>query len=301
MTHRRLGELLQERTSLDAERLARALKLQENSDQRLGSLLVQLGMVAERDLAEALGSQLGLPVAKPDAYPDTQVAEDAVSPEFLHQSKAVPIHGDDTSVSVAMADPLDRYTLDALRLALGREISPWIGVVADIESAIARQFGDGASRMSQLAGGMATNSAEPNVDDIQHLRDLASEAPIIRMVNLVVGKALEARASDIHIEPFDNRLKVRYRIDGALKEVEAPPVRSTAAVVSRVKVMANLNIAERRLPQDGRITMRIEGREIDMRISTVPTMHGERSGPRILDTPLSEILMHVQAAKTGAA
>ena len=200
-----------------------------------------------------------------------------------------------------MADPLDRYTLDALRLALGREISPWIGVVADIESAIARQFGDGASRMSQLAGGMATNSAEPNVDDIQHLRDLASEAPIIRMVNLVVGKALEARASDIHIEPFDNRLKVRYRIDGALKEVEAPPVRSTAAVVSRVKVMANLNIAERRLPQDGRITMRIEGREIDMRISTVPTMHGERSGPRILDTPLSEILMHVQAAKTGAA
>ncbi|MEM7054601.1 MAG: ATPase, T2SS/T4P/T4SS family, partial [Pseudomonadota bacterium] len=120
-------------------------------------------------------------------------------------------------------------------------------------------------------------------ENVEHLRDLASEAPVIRLVNLILQRAVEARASDIHIEPFENRLKVRYRVDGVLQEVEAPPSRSTAAVISRVKIMAKLNIAERRLPQDGRIMHRVQGKELDLRVSTVPTSHGESVVMRILD------------------
>src|SRR5699024_2118269 len=120
-------------------------------------------------------------------------------------------------------------------------------------------------------------------EDVQHLRDLASEAPVIRLVNLIVQRAVESRASDIHIEPFENRLKVRYRIDGVLTEVEAPPASSTAAVISRVKIMARLDIAERRLPQDGRIQLRVQGKELDLRVATVPTSHGESVVMRILD------------------
>src|SRR5690554_6075630 len=122
-----------------------------------------------------------------------------------------------------------------------------------------------------------------DMDDVEHLRDLASEAPVIRLVNLVIQRAVEQRASDIHIEPFENRLKVRYRIDGVLHEVESPPAASTAAVISRVKIMAKLNIAERRLPQDGRIMVRVQGKELDLRVSTVPTAHGESVVMRLLD------------------
>jgi general secretion pathway protein E len=157
-------------------------------------------------------------------------------------------------------------------------------VISEIESVVQRQYGDGEGAMAEIVDdlGVGGESAQ-DLDDVQHLKDLASEAPVVRLVNLVITRALGARASDIHIEPFDGRLQVRYRVDGVLRLVESPPVRSTAAVISRIKVMANLNIAERRLPQDGRIKLRIEGREIDMRISTIPILHGESVVMRILD------------------
>ena len=279
---RRIGELLIERTSLASGQLERALRLQGESGQRLGEVLVSLGLIAERDLAEALAAQLGLEVTASDAYPVAPVASGRVSPDFLKQVKAVPVVEHPDHIVVAMSDPRDQYTLDALRLALGRPVVAQAGVMSEIESAIDRQYGDGASSMEQIVHDIGGDE-ERDLDDIQHLRDLASEAPIIRVVNLMIARALDTRASDIHVEPFDAHLKVRYRIDGVLREVEAPPVRSTAAVISRIKVMANLNIAERRLPQDGRIKLRIEGREVDLRISTVPTMHGESVVMRILD------------------
>ena len=279
---RRIGELLTERTSLASGQLERALRLQGDSGQRLGEVLVSLGLIAERDLTDALAAQLGLEVTASDAYPVAPVASGRVSPDFLKQVKAVPVAEHPDHIVVAMSDPLDQYTLDALRLALGRPVVAQVGVMSEIESAIDRQYGDGASSMEQIVHDIG-GEEERDLDDIQHLRDLASEAPIIRVVNLMIARALDTRASDIHVEPFDAHLKVRYRIDGVLREVEAPPVRSTAAVISRIKVMANLNIAERRLPQDGRIKLRIEGREVDLRISTVPTMHGESVVMRILD------------------
>jgi general secretion pathway protein E len=143
-------------------------------------------------------------------------------------------------------------------------------------------MGGGRSAMGQIVDTLGGED-EGDLEDVEHLRDLASEAPVIRLVNLILQRAVEGRASDIHIEPFENRLKVRYRIDGVLSEVEAPPAKSTAAVISRIKIMAKLNIAERRLPQDGRIMHRVQGKELDLRVSTVPTSHGESVVMRILD------------------
>ena len=281
--HRRIGELLAERSHLDTRIIERALKLQAENGERLGHLLVQLGMISERDLAQVLGQQLGLAVLGADDYPQALALDTSLTPEFLRSAQAVPVGLDQQQVQVAMTDPLDQYTLDALAMALGRDVQPQVGTSADIESAIQRLYGEGAGQMEQIVEGYQGAEDRQEADDIQQLRDLASEAPIIRLVNMIISRALEVQASDIHIEPFADRLTVRYRIDGVLRDAESPPVRSTAAVVSRIKVMANLNIAERRLPQDGRIRLRLQGREIDMRISTVPTLHGESVVLRILD------------------
>ncbi len=277
-----LGELLVERGKLEPDKLQQARRLEQDSGERLGPLLVQLGMLAERDLAETLAQELDLELALTDAYPQTPAVPDRVTPEFLKQARAVPLEETEEHVLVAMADPQDQFTTDAIELALGKTVVAQVGIISEIESAIQRQYSNGAGALAQIAGDYQVDERH-DIDDIQYLKDLASEAPIIRLVNTLISRALKAQASDIHIEPFENTLTVRYRIDGVLRDVEAPPVRSTAAVVSRIKVMASMNIAERRLPQDGRIMQHVEGREIDMRISTVPTMHGESVVMRILD------------------
>ena len=159
---------------------------------------------------------------------------------------------------------------------------PQVGIASEVENGIEKLLGGGRSAMGQIVESLG-GDGDAEIEDVEHLRDLASEAPVIRLVNLLLQKAVEERASDIHIEPFENRLKVRYRIDGVLQEVEAPPSSSTAAVISRIKIMAKLNIAERRLPQDGRIMHRVQGKELDLRVSTVPTSHGESVVMRILD------------------
>jgi hypothetical protein len=158
-----------------------------------------------------------------------------------------------------------------------------VGLRTEIDDLIERYYGSGRSAMGTIVENLSDDATRGGEDDVEHLRDLASEAPVIRLVNLIMQRAVEQRASDIHIEPFENRLKVRYRIDGVLAEVESPPASSTAAVISRIKIMAKLNIAERRLPQDGRIMLRVQGKELDLRVSTVPTSYGESVVMRILD------------------
>jgi len=188
----------------------------------------------------------------------------------------------DTDMVVVMANPRDESMLKALAMASAKTICPQVGVASEIENGIEKLYGGGRSAMGQIIDTL-DEGGDDALEDVEHLRDLASEAPVIRLVNLIMQRAVEARASDIHIEPFENRLKVRYRIDGVLQEVEAPPASSTAAVISRVKIMARLNIAERRLPQDGRIMHRVQGKELDLRVSTIPTSHGESVVMRILD------------------
>ena len=281
---KRLGEILLERGKLDPANLDRALKLQEGeSREKIGVILLRLGMVSGRDLADALAEQLDLPLAAAADFPELPLMEERLSAKFLRDAQAVPLREDDEELALAIADPTDSFVLSAVQMAAGKRVRPFIAAPNEIDAALERLYGGGKSSMGQIVDTIQTRDEEQDWGDVEHLKDLASEAPVIRLVNLMLTKALESRASDIHIEPFENRLIIRYRIDGVLHEVESPPRRLSAAIISRVKIMASLDIAERRLPQDGRIKLRIQGKEIDLRVSTVPTMHGESVVMRILD------------------
>ena len=280
---KRLGEILIERGKLDAAGLDRALRIQDDSGEKLGVLLVTLGVVAQRDVSEALANQLGLPLVEAASYPELPILEERVSARFLRESRALPLAEDETELALAMADPTDEYTVNAFEMVTGRKVRPQVAIPMELEAALERLYGAGKSALGQILGDVEQRDDLAFDADVQQLKDLASEAPVIRMVSLIITNALDTRASDIHIEPFENRLIVRYRIDGVLHEVESPPRRLSAAVISRIKIMANLDIAERRLPQDGRIRLRVQGKEIDLRVSTVPTMHGESVVRRILD------------------
>ncbi len=278
---KRLGELLIERGKLDPATLERALRLQQESGEKVGALLVTLGVVAQRDVSDALATQLALPLVDVAAYPEFPILEEQVSTRFLRETRVLPLSEDDNEVALAMADPTDEYAIGAVRMVTGRAVRPMVAIPSDLEAALERLYGTGKS---QGEVGIETRVEDLDFDaDVQQLKDLASEAPVIRLVSLIITNALDTRASDIHVEPFENRLGVRYRIDGVLHDVDSPPKRLAAAVISRIKIMANLDIAERRLPQDGRIRLRVQGKEIDLRVSTVPTMHGESVVMRILD------------------
>ena len=265
--------------------LVRARRLQEETGGSLLTLLARLGLVSERDHAETAAAVLGLPLVSakdaPELPPDNLLGAAPLSTKFMKQFHVVPVAEAEGHVDVLMADPQDVYALDAVRLATQREVRPQVALRSEIDDLIERWHGQGRSAMGAIVETAEGESGD--MDDVEHLRDLASEAPVIRLVNLVIQRAVEMRASDIHIEPFENRLKVRYRIDGVLEEGESPPQNLTAAVISRVKIMAKLNIAERRLPQDGRIMLRVQGKELDLRVSTVPTAHGESVVMRLLD------------------
>jgi general secretion pathway protein E len=279
----RICEYLVARGRLKEADLARARRLHEESGEgNMVPLLTRLGLVSEREMADALSEVLGLPLLSAKECPESPPPNVQMSVRFLKQYHVVPIAESDTAVSLLVADPADGYPLQAVELATGKQVEVKVGFRSEIDDLIERYYGSGRSAMGTIVENLS-DEASRSEDDIEHLRDLASEAPVIRLVNLIIQRAVEQRASDIHIEPFENRLKVRYRVDGVLLEVESPPAASTAAVISRVKIMAKLNIAERRLPQDGRIMLRVQGKELDLRVSTVPTSFGESVVMRILD------------------
>jgi len=262
--------------------LKRAQSYQEQHGGDLVQLLLRLGLVSERDLAEAEAALLELPLLRTADLPDEAPELPDVSLRFLKQNLILPIAESNGDLTVVMANPRDEFARQALSMASGKNIIARVGIASEIENGIEKLLGGGRSAMGQIVESLG-GEEDGDLEDVEHLRDLASEAPVIRLVNLIMQRAVESRASDIHIEPFENRLKVRYRVDGVLQEVEAPPAKSTAAVISRIKIMAKLNIAERRLPQDGRIMHRVQGKELDLRVSTVPTSHGESVVMRILD------------------
>ena len=278
-----LCDLMVEQGRLKSEDLSRARAYRDQHGGNLLTLLVRLGLVSERDLARAQSELMDIQLISDKDYPENAPEVESISVRYMKQQHLVPIRIDDDQIEVVMADPQDHFALKALGMATGLEVLARVGVTSEIDNTIERYFGGGKSAMGQIAESLGSEGEGEDEADVEHLRDLASEAPVIRLVNLILQRAVESRASDIHIEPFENRLKVRYRIDGVLQEVEAPPARSTAAVISRVKIMARLNIAERRLPQDGRIMHRVGGKELDLRVSTVPTAHGESVVMRILD------------------
>jgi general secretion pathway protein E len=274
----RLGEILIERGKIQHPDLDRALELQLERGDKLGKIMVDMGLIAQRDMLAALSDQLGVPlIAIEGAAPPDAPELEGLSHRFLRQCRAYPVSLVDNVLTVAMADPLDFETAGALRAFSSLEIRTALASEQDVLDAIERHFGETES--PALAEGFDADAEE----NLEHLRDMASEAPVIRMVNAMIGDAIEKRASDIHIEPFDKEFRVRFRIDGVMSNQEAPPRELKAAIISRLKLMAKLNIAERRLPQDGRIKIKVLGREVDLRVSTLPTLYGESVVMRLLD------------------
>ncbi len=287
MKTRKLEEILVERGLVREPDIARLLDSERARGQSLGTLLVQQGLITEEDLLEALSEQFGLPYwRKLEEVGIERLPVSKVPIAFYRQQKVFPIVCTDSGVKVAVSDPLNLQPLDDLAVFLGTPVEPVLSSERELMAAINRFFDRETGSTEQVMQDLEGEDLGAIADEIEEtddLLDLASEAPVIRLVNSILTQAVRARASDIHIEPFERELKVRYRIDGILYNTLTPPRRLQAAISSRIKVMANLNIAERRLPQDGRIRIRVGEKDVDIRVSVVPTAYGERIVLRLLD------------------
>jgi len=284
--HVTLEQRLVERGIVSAEEMERIVKLQREQRAPLARLVVDLGFVSEDDLLPILSDHLRIPVVSLKDFPlDPLPLEPLLSAaDFFQSARMVPIKVEGRELLVATTDPTDLARLHALEVATGLKVSPLLAKEKEITARIEALFGNGYSGDS-VTGVPAAREMEGAADqeEVEHLRDMASEAPVIRLVNQLLTRALESRASDIHIEPFENQLRVRYRIDGILHDMDPPPRQLKAAIISRLKILAQLNIAERRLPQDGRIKIKIAGKDVDLRVATIPTLYGESVVTRLLE------------------
>jgi len=286
------GQELLDKGVISPEELSTALSLQNQSADRIGKLFIDIGAISEADLTAHLSDYLGIPHLTAEELPEVPVLEDTFSVQFMRECKFIPVSlEEDERLVLAMANPQDYSTLDTIRIYTGFQklqvfLAPENAVLDLIEKFYGTQTSTLDRIVEDLEGG---DMGGEDLEDVEHLKDLASEAPVIRLVNLIMSRAVESRASDIHIEPFERDLKVRYRVDGVLSDEESPPKKLKAAIISRIKIMARLNIAERRLPQDGRIKIKVMGRDIDLRVSTLPTMYGESVVMRILDKSNTQI------------
>lgn len=277
-----LGSILVEQGSITPEQLELALAEQRrlNHTKRIGEILVSMRLLSDNALLQALSRQLECPLVDINQEPPDQEALKIVPSEFALRHSLLPLHQRDGKLVVAMADPLDIQSIDDLRLLTGYEVEACLASPADIRRAVEQFY------MSQILEEVQEQEqaiADEDSLDVADLQKMAREELVIQMVNLIINQAIQDRASDIHVEPFERDLRVRYRIDGVLHEQNAPPKRYHAAIISRIKILSDMNIAERRLPQDGRMRIRSSGRQIDLRVSTVPTLYGESAVLRILD------------------
>src|SRR5215472_4632213 len=282
-----LTEILLGTTSLTSEQLARAEELSAQKGIRLEEVLVQQHFLGEEELLQAQGQQLGLPYWKELPESEFDVSLMAQIPlQFARQHKLVPVRKQDGVVLVAMSQALHLQPLDDISVLLKAPVEPILSPEREIIGALNRLYDAGARTAAKVIEDLdaqALGRLAHELEGPQDILDHDAEAPIIQLVNLILSQAVRDRASDIHIEPFERSLKVRYRIDGVLHEVLSPPKALQPRITSRLKVMADLNIAETRLPQDGRIAIRVRDREIDIRVSVVPTAFGERMVLRLLD------------------
>ena len=274
-----LASILVRQGQCDTQTVERGRRVAAETGQRLDLVLLQLGLVTERGLAEAYATLTGAPIAGPARFPEAPLLPERLSPRFLRTARACPLAVEDGVLVLGVADALDDFTPAAVQAATGLPVRIEIAVPIELEAAYGRLYpeGDSSDQPADSEGGLGLE------EDAERLKDLASEAPVIRLVNQIIGRAVETHASDIHVEPFEDRLRVRYRYDGVLHEADSPAARLAPAIISRIKIMAKLDIAERRLPQDGRIKMAVRGTEIDFRVSTIPSLYGEKVVLRVLD------------------
>ena len=280
---RLLGEILVAEGLTSPDAVERALARQRTSGELIGQALVALGVVTQDEVLRALAAQQDLPFLPRDEMPSALPVLKNISAKYLRTYAVCPVSIEGGLMTVATSDPRNPVVLDDLRQTTGLNVKLVISSPEAITEAIDRTYdGANASALQRIVEGMDDERGGDGDEDVSHLRDMAFEAPVVRLVNLLVENAITAEASDIHIEPFEDTLRIRYRIDGILYEQEAPPRRLQAAVTSRIKIMAEMNIAERRLPQDGRIRVNLHGTRVDIRVSTIPTVHGESIVMRLL-------------------
>ncbi len=294
MEKRSLGAILLETSSLTEEQLEQALAVQRERGVKLGEALVQLKFLRMEDVLKALSIQLGFPYENKidvEAIPADIVANLPIN--YAKQNEVLPLKKEKNILWVAIADPSNFYALDDLRMLFGCEVKPVIASGYEIVNAINAVYNKttdrGEDAMSELGEGAEIND---EFNEPVDLLDADDEAPIIRLVNTLLFRAVKQKASDIHIEPFERELLIRFRINGILYDIMKPPKRAQNAIISRVKIMSQLNIAEKRMPQDGRIHIKIAGKDIDIRVSTIPTSHGESVVMRLLDT--SSVLLSLE-------
>jgi len=270
-----IAEVLADRAMLSREALARARLVQQESGERIESVITRLGLMSEQALCEHLSAASGLPQARAEMLREPMPLERPVAAEFLRDIRAVPIAIDNQQICVAVVDPFDSFVEPAFRFTFNRRVERVLARASDIEAVI--------ERLCHAADDPVVLDDAVESGDIDRMRDLISDAPAIRAVNRLIAEAVDEHASDIHLEPSDDSLVVRYRIDGMLRPVTRLPQAMRSSVVARIKVMAGLDIAERRIPQDGRLRLAVRGHEIDLRVATAPSIHGESVVLRILD------------------
>lgn len=277
---KQLGDILVDSGMITLDQLRTALDEHQRTGRLLGRVLIDLGLVRESDLVQALAEQVGLEFVDLAEY-QIDASATALLPEAVaRRYRALPIGERDGKLLVAMSDPANVYALDDIRIITNRDVLPVVATASDVEAAI-RKYANLGTDVEEMADEIASSKAD--VDDLAALEIAVEEAPIVKLVTAIINQAVGDRAADIHIEPTERDVRVRFRVDGVLHEVMHSPKKIQAGLISRLKVMADLNIAENRLPQDGRVSLKVGGKSIDLRVATLPTVYGERMLLRILD------------------
>lgn len=280
----RLGDLLVQVGKIDNEQLESALSYQKQVRKKLGEVLIELGYVTGGDIIQALEYQLGIPHVDLKAYEIDVHAVKLISHEFAREHKLIPVSVTDDNLNVAMHDPFDIIAIREMENATGKRVEPMIAVLKDIDEAIVKYYSEKNVEKAVEEFKREFDIVEEEFDE--ELMTDVNNAPIVRLVDSIILQAIQSKTSDIHIEPFSNTLKIRFRKDGILYTAMEPEKHTHGAIVTRLKIMANMNIAERRVPQDGRIERFIDGKMMDLRISTLPTIYGEKVVIRIVDSEL---------------
>ncbi|MGQ9652960.1 MAG: GspE/PulE family protein [Thermodesulfobacteriota bacterium] len=288
----RIGDMLIREGKITESHLQEALRRQEQRGGRLGQILVDMKAIAEEEILRTLAQQLRIPRAQIPRLANFSTELLTVVPESLaSRYRVVPLKKEGDLLSVAMVDPFDIPALDDLRVATGLEIQPLIASEAEVQDAIERLYRQREGEEAALSQDLLKDILQSDVElqkkeeeklDLDKIRIQVEDAPVVRLVDYIISNAVRERASDIHIEPREDRLDIRYRIDGILHNIISPPRNLQNAIISRIKILADMDIAERRLPQDGRFTIKLEFREVDLRVSTLPTTYGEKIVIRLL-------------------
>ncbi len=281
-----LGKILEEFKYVNSKQVKDALKYQhENPGKKLGEILIEKKVIDQNQLYEALAKQFDMPFVKLAAEEIPREVIQSVPKQVAEEYKIIPIKKNGRTVTVVMCDPLDFFTLDNLRFILNLDIESALATKDDVMEAIGKYYGSGAkTELGNILEEMTASAVTVRgTEDADAEKGEEDDAPVIRLVTLIITEAIKARASDIHVEPMEKKLRIRYRIDGECREMDSPPKRLQGSILSRIKIMAEMDIAEKRKPQDGRIQITTSGKELDLRVSALPCTHGESIVMRILD------------------